>query len=439
MSGSTIPLSEEQLSNIQYIIKRMGEMGLTNPYIQAGILAIISKESSFKPKSERDYAGTSNSRIRKIFGSRVSGMTDEQITALKNDPKQFFDRIYGGRYGNAANEGYKYRGRGFNQLTFKSNYESINRYTTKDIVADPDSLNELPTATEAVIGYFERAFSRPNAKLSLYNMTTVNDANNTLDAVGVAYHANTGWGKSKAQIEADPTGGYRKALDRVDQFYVIVKESGEVIGKESTEEDDPVVKIIDTGIVSANILNVRTGPGTDYDKSGTLTDGDTVNIYAKQGRWLKISAKGERWVHGNYVEEQGMEMPLVLTTGNVTVRLLNIRKGPGTNFDQDGRLTQGETVSVYAKDNEWYKISPTAERWVHSNYVDTAAPTEPLVIATGKVTAKILNIRTGAGTDFNKNGTLKRGDVVKVYEKDGGWLKISSHEPKWVHGNYVDE
>ena len=42
---------------------------------------------AFIPKSERGYSGTSNSRIRQIFGSRVSGLTDEQITALKNNPE----------------------------------------------------------------------------------------------------------------------------------------------------------------------------------------------------------------------------------------------------------------------------------------------------------------------------------------------------------------
>lgn len=370
MPDNKMPLSQEQLDNIQFIIKRMGEMGLTNPYIQAGILAVISKESSFKPKSERDYSGTSNSRIRKIFGSRVAGLSDEQLTTIKNNPKAFFDKIYGGRYGNAPDEGYKYRGRGLNQLTFKANYEKINRYTTKDIVADPDSLNELPTATEAVIGFFELAFSRPNAKVSLYNMSNVNEAKNTFDAVRVAYHANTGWGKTKAQIEAEPTGGYRKALDRVDQFYAIVKGTS-TAGKETTDEEDkPAPKVIDKGDVTANVLNIRKGPGTNYDKVGSLSRGETVNIYAVDGRWLKISPDSEQWVHGNYVDEESRKAPQIIASGKVTASVLNIRKGPGTDFDKDGSLRRGEVVNVYAKEGRWLKISRDKEQWVHGNYVD---------------------------------------------------------------------
>ncbi len=370
MPTDQLTLTEQQKENVEYIIKRMGELGFTNPYIQAGILAVISKESSFIPKSERGYSGTSNSRIRQIFGSRVSGLTDEQITALKNNPELFFNKIYGGRYGNAANEGYKYRGRGLNQITFKSNYEKINAYTTKDIVNNPDTVNELPTATEAAIGFFKRAFGRPNAKISLYHMSNVNEASNTKDAVGVAFHANTGWGKSKSEIEKDRTGGYSKALARVDQFYQMTK-TQVVPGKEASQDNntEDKQKIIASGDVTATSLNVRTGPGTNYETNGSLKKGAHVNVYAKEGRWLKIDAIKEQWVHGNYVNESATE-PAIIDSGLVSARVLNVRQGPGTDFDKVGSLTNGDKVNVYKKEGRWLKISATQNKWVHGNYVD---------------------------------------------------------------------
>ncbi|NOQ72974.1 MAG: SH3 domain-containing protein [Crocinitomix sp.] len=368
-----LTLSDQQKENVEYIIKRMGELDIGNPFTQAGILAVISKESSFKPKSEHDYAGTSNSRIRKIFGHRVSGLSDSQLTTIKNNPVQFFDRIYGGRYGNAANEGYKYRGRGLNQLTFKANYEKINPFTTKDIVADPDSLNDLPTATEAVIGFFKRAFGRSGGKLSLYHMTTIDDATNTTDAVGAAFHANTGWGKSKTEIEKDRTGGYAKALGRVDQFYEMTKVATSP-GKEASHETTTTTpnatpEIIASGAVTAAVLNIRTGPGTNFSTAGSIEKGEHVNVYQESGRWLKISVTEEQWVHGNYVDETDHETS-VIATGEITARVLNIRIGPGTNFDKAGTLEKGNTVSVFKKEGRWLKISATEEKWVHGNYVD---------------------------------------------------------------------
>jgi predicted chitinase/uncharacterized protein YraI len=371
-------LTPEQIKNVEYIIKRMGELGFTNPYIQAGILAVISKESSFVPKSERSYANTDSDRIKKIFKSRLGEFTIPQIDVLKNNPKAFFDAIYGDRYGNAKDEGYKYRGRGLNQITFKTNYESINKYTKKDIVADPDSLNELPTATEAAIGYFKRAFGKSDNKLKEYNMTDANNAKNTMDAVGVAYHANTGWGKNKANIANEPTSGYKKAIARVDQFYAMAKNGSVAAGKEAHEDPTetprkkPTPTIIASGDVTANSLNVRSGPGTEFSTTSALEKGTTVHVYQKEGRWLKISTTEAQWIHGNYVDESAIPKPAdeIIAEGKVTATVLNIRSGPDTKFDKVGSLTEGDTVNVYKKEGRWLKINSTEAQWVHGNYVD---------------------------------------------------------------------
>lgn len=215
-------LSSEQKKNVEFIVKRLNAEGITNPYTQAGILAVISKESSFIPKSEKPYSNTSNDRIRKIF-SRTKNLSDSQLTKIKNDPKAFFDLVYDGKIGNKTGEGYKFRGRGLNQLTGRANYEKLNKYTDVDIVKNPDKVNDFPTAVDVVIGFFKRAFEKSNNKLGEYGMKDANDAKNIASGVGVAYHANTGWGKTKAQIDNETTGGHKKAVDRAPEFLEITK------------------------------------------------------------------------------------------------------------------------------------------------------------------------------------------------------------------------
>ena len=215
-------LSSEQRKNVDYIIKRMNAEGITNPYVQAGILAVISKESSFLPKSERSYANTSNSRIRKIF-SRTKNLSEAQLTAIKKDPKKFFDLVYDGKIGNGSGEGYKFRGRGLNQLTGRANYEKFNKDTSVDIVKNPDKVNDFPVAVDVVLGYFKHRFTQAGNKLSDYGMKDMNDAKNIAQGVGIAYHANTGWGKSKAQIDNETTGGHKKAVDRAPDFVPLTK------------------------------------------------------------------------------------------------------------------------------------------------------------------------------------------------------------------------
>ena len=48
---------------------------------------------------------------------------------------------------------------------------------------------------------------------------------------------------------------------------------------------------------------------------------------------------------------------------------LNVRKGPGTNYDSIGQLHQGDKVSIVAKNGEWYKISSPIAGYVHKDFI----------------------------------------------------------------------
>lgn len=223
-TSSKYPLSKDKDANARSIIKAAKSSGVTNKYVITAILAIVSKESGFVPRSEASYSGTPGARIAKIFGRR--GYTDDQWDTIKKDPVKFFDIIYGGRYGNASNEGYKYRGRGFNQITFKGNYEVYAQETGLNIINDPDLLNTVDAAAKCVIAYFKRNVKKAPADIkSRYNFTDINSFKNLDDATGAIYHANAGWGKSYSEIVADSTGGRKKAFDKSGPLFNTYKDS----------------------------------------------------------------------------------------------------------------------------------------------------------------------------------------------------------------------
>lgn len=216
-------LTPTQNANIVFIIKRMTEKGITNAFTKSAILSIASKESGFIPVSETSYKNTSNARIRQIFGKRVAKYDEAGLTTLKSNDEAFFNAIYGlAQYGQTSNEGYKYRGRGLNQITFKENYKKLGSKIGVDLVNNPDLLNTLPIATDGLIQYFVSAFASSKAQLSLYNATNINDFKTLKDSVGAVYHANAGWGMSKASLDADVTGGRAKAESRSAGFLKIV-------------------------------------------------------------------------------------------------------------------------------------------------------------------------------------------------------------------------
>ena len=148
--------SGEKGQNIKLMIDAMNEYGITDPMAQIGILSVIGKETNYIPKSEKGYENTSNSRIRKLFGRRVPS-DDNELNSLKRDPRAFFNRVYAKTVGNqGGNDGWMYRGRGFNQLTGKKNYEKYARLTGTNIDSSPESLNDPKTAAKVAIMFFTK-------------------------------------------------------------------------------------------------------------------------------------------------------------------------------------------------------------------------------------------------------------------------------------------
>jgi len=67
--------------------------------------------------------------------------TQALADAYARKPEKIANRVYGGRMGNgleATGEGFKFRGRGYIQLTGKQNYTAFDAAVPDDILANPD-------------------------------------------------------------------------------------------------------------------------------------------------------------------------------------------------------------------------------------------------------------------------------------------------------------
>ena len=139
------------------LIAAFDRMGVNDKMVRAGIAAIAAGESGFAPKTETGYARTANDRIRLIFGERVPD-DDGELNQLKADERLFFDRVYGGRYGNVegTDDGYVYRGRGFLQHTFKDNYAELEAAVSRPLVEHPDMVNDVQIAAECAVAYISK-------------------------------------------------------------------------------------------------------------------------------------------------------------------------------------------------------------------------------------------------------------------------------------------
>jgi predicted chitinase len=132
---------------------------------RAGLAAIVGGESEFVPKFETGYGHTANDRIRMIFGSRVNGLSDDQLTELKASDEKFFNWIYGAQFGVGrelgnidAGDGFKYRGGGLNQLTGRGNYATYGPKVGVDLVANPELVNTPRVAAAVAVEYMKDRF-----------------------------------------------------------------------------------------------------------------------------------------------------------------------------------------------------------------------------------------------------------------------------------------
>jgi putative chitinase len=125
-------------SVIAQIPQTAAKFNITTPLRLAHFLAQCGHESGgFKAVSENlNYSAKG---LRGTFGKYFP--TDALANAYQKNPEKIANRVYSSRMGNgdeASGEGWKYKGRGYIQLTGKSNYMSFDKTVEDDIVNNPD-------------------------------------------------------------------------------------------------------------------------------------------------------------------------------------------------------------------------------------------------------------------------------------------------------------
>ena len=116
----------------------MVKFELNTPLRLAHFLAQAGHESGgFKAVTENLNYGAKG--LRGIFGKYFP--TDAKALEYERKPEKIANLVYGNRMGNGAEttgEGFKFRGRGYIQLTGKANYEAFDKVVTEDLISNPD-------------------------------------------------------------------------------------------------------------------------------------------------------------------------------------------------------------------------------------------------------------------------------------------------------------
>ena len=149
------PLNLEKLKGhipdavIAQIPETAAKFNITNNLRLAHFLSQCGHESGgFKAVSENlNYSADG---LKKIFGKYFPGNLNESYA---RQPEKIAARVYASRMGNgdeASKEGFKFRGRGFIQLTGKANYTNFTKFIGEDCISNPDLVaTKYPLASAA--------------------------------------------------------------------------------------------------------------------------------------------------------------------------------------------------------------------------------------------------------------------------------------------------
>ena len=148
------------------------------------------------------------------------------------------------------------------------------------------------------------------------------------------------------------------------------------------------------GTVTADALNVRSGPSTSYSITTKLYKGDKVEILETSNGWHKIKASNGKigWVSGDYIKVSSGSTSQTSYKATVTATSLNVRSGAGTSYSVITKLSKGTVVDVIeSASNGWKKIKTSNGTigWVSGSYLANGVVEQPSTPSTNKVQAVI--------------------------------------------------
>lgn len=225
-----------------------------------------------------------------------------------------------------------------------------------------------------------------------------------------------------------------------------------------TSDGTKVPQSVTTCVKVKNVksyLNVRTGPGTNFQAIGKAYNGQMYQWVSTQNGWHEIVFAGEhRWISGAYSDviysNQTIASGSVLRVDkikNTAGNHLHVRSGPGTSYSEIGELDYNQTITCMSKQGDWFQIQWNGGTgWVYSAYcsVDESAGlagSNPLGYITDYHTH--LHVLSQPDNASPEVGLIYDGNTYKYLESQlvGSmyWHKIEFTGPDGVRQGWIDD
>lgn len=150
-----------------------------------------------------------------------------------------------------------------------------------------------------------------------------------------------------------------------------------------------------SAVVTTGAVNVRSGPGFDFGVITILYQGQSVAVIGRTNNssWIKVRLGNDQegWIGSSALQTNVpvqslpvVEVPPPPNAAVVNVNFLNVRNGPGSNFEVFTFLQWGQVVGIIGRsaNSTWVQVRlpNNSVGWVDSNYLLGKTPITELPI-----------------------------------------------------------
>lgn len=213
LDPTTLSRSVDSNPGIAALNTAMDDAGITSKYARASILAICQVESNFKPVTENlNYSANA---LISTFPSSIKNDV-EFAKSIERKPQAIGEAVYGVgsarglELGNtSAGDGYKYRGRGYVQLTGKKNYAKYSDVAGTNLVNNPDALLDPTISAKVTVAYFKDRVKTSQNSPAYFNSAVKAVGLNRQDVLDKKTNAYAYWlGESPTLAQTDKSASY---------------------------------------------------------------------------------------------------------------------------------------------------------------------------------------------------------------------------------------
>ncbi len=172
-----------------------------------------------------------------------------------------------------------------------------------------------------------------------------------------------------------------------------------------------------TGKITADSVNLRSGPGVNFEILRKMDTGNEVLVVGiVNNEWIKVSLprNSKAFVHKDFIKQENS------IYGVIKGKKVNVRAGEGTNFNVLGQLNPDNHVEIIVKGKDWFGIYPYTNclAWVHKDFVKKTGPAKNYIDNEAKKREGLkLLIEAENFEKKSKAAALKSNDFSPIIQK----------------------